>query len=65
MRRPASSWTYRRLREICERIDYGLTASSSPHKVALDTSGSTDIQGGDARWSEVPFASARASTWRR
>jgi type I restriction enzyme, S subunit len=55
-----SEWKSMRLRDMCDSVDYGLTASAEKTAVGPKFLRITDIVGSDFDWSTVPFVRATA-----
>lgn len=55
-----ASWKEIRLRDICDSVDYGLTASAASDPVGPRFLRITDIVGGSFSWQNVPFVEATA-----
>ncbi|MFD7183260.1 restriction endonuclease subunit S [Streptomyces sp. NPDC059904] len=53
-----ADWSMIRLRDACDSVDYGLTASASPKETGTRFLRITDIVGDSLSWKDVPFVAA-------
>ncbi|MDE0016806.1 MAG: restriction endonuclease subunit S [Candidatus Poribacteria bacterium] len=53
--KPSEDWTVKYINELCEKPQYGYTASASTEEIGPHLLRITDIQNGSVNWETVPY----------